>query len=85
MITLNEEKQIISFEEALNELQLVVDKLEQGDVPLEEAISMFQQGMQLSKVCHDKLAVVERQLEQILNEDIDGIEVIQVQEDLDKS
>ena len=82
---MSDEKQVISFEEALNELQSVVDKLEQGDVPLEEAISMFQQGMQLSKVCHDKLAVVEKQLEQILNEDTDGIEVIEVQEDLNQS
>ncbi|MDE5412242.1 exodeoxyribonuclease VII small subunit [Alkalihalobacterium chitinilyticum] len=59
----------LSFEDAITELESVVEKLEQGDVPLEEAISMFQQGMNLSKLCHDKLTVVEKQLEQILTED----------------
>ncbi|MFV8827970.1 exodeoxyribonuclease VII small subunit [Alkalihalobacterium sp. APHAB7] len=70
----------LSFEDAINELESVVEKLEQGDVPLEEAISMFQQGMNLSKLCHDKLTVVEKQLEQILTED-GQIEEVSFQED----
>lgn len=72
----------ISFEEALKQLQSVVDKLEQGDVPLEVAISMFQEGMQLSKICHEKLTNVEKQLEQILNED-EEFETIQIQEEME--
>ncbi|MCM3762756.1 exodeoxyribonuclease VII small subunit [Alkalihalobacillus oceani] len=58
-----------SFEEALNELEEVVEKLEEGDVPLEEAISMFQVGMALSKQCHEKLIKVEKQMDQILHPD----------------
>ncbi|MCD8500431.1 MAG: exodeoxyribonuclease VII small subunit [Bacillaceae bacterium] len=53
----------------MEKLELVVEKLEQGDVPLEEAIEMFQQGMGLSKLCHDKLTKVEKQMDQILHED----------------
>lgn len=37
------------FEENLADLEVIVQKLENGDVPLEEAISEFQKGMQLSK------------------------------------
>ncbi|BAB06501.1 exodeoxyribonuclease VII small subunit [Halalkalibacterium halodurans] len=59
----------LSFEEAMEQLEEVVEQLEQGDVPLEEAISMFQKGMNLSKVCHEKLATVEKQMDQILKED----------------
>ncbi|MEB1806539.1 MAG: exodeoxyribonuclease VII small subunit [Bacillaceae bacterium] len=70
----------LSFEDAITELESVVEKLEQGDVPLEEAISMFQQGMTLSKLCHDKLTVVEKQLEQILTED-GQLEEVSFQED----
>ncbi len=52
-----------------------MSKLEEGDVPLEQAISMFQEGMTLSKNCHDKLTKVEAQLDQIMNDDGEIIEV----------
>lgn len=80
---MSEEKKEISFEEAMNQLETVVERLEEGDVPLEKAISLFQEGMQLSKLCHDKLANVEKQLEQILSND-DEFELIQIQEDIEK-
>ncbi|MEH6991542.1 exodeoxyribonuclease VII small subunit [Neobacillus drentensis] len=63
----NEQK--ISFEEAMNKLEQIVDKLEEGDVPLEEAIVFYKEGMELSKLCHDKLKSVEEQLTQIITED----------------
>jgi len=63
----NEQK--ISFEEAMNKLEQIVDKLEEGDVPLEAAIAYYKEGMELSKLCHDKLKSVEEQLTQIITED----------------
>lgn len=69
-----------SFEEAMSELEQVVEKLEQGDVPLEEAISMFQEGMLLSKLCHEKLEKVEKQMDQILHEDGE-VEILTFQEE----
>jgi len=63
----NEKK--LTFEEAMNKLEQIVDRLEEGDVPLEEAIAFYKEGMELSKVCHDKLKNVEEQLTQIITED----------------
>ena len=40
----------IKFEEALAELESVVDKLQNGDLPLENAIEEFQRGTELSKI-----------------------------------
>ncbi|WP_017727019.1 exodeoxyribonuclease VII small subunit [Halalkalibacterium ligniniphilum] len=66
---MSETKQKWTFEEAMKQLEEVVEKLEEGDVPLEEAISMFQEGMALSKICHEKLETVEKQMDRILHED----------------
>ncbi|MBG9655576.1 exodeoxyribonuclease VII small subunit [Cytobacillus firmus] len=63
-----DEKQL-SFEQAMEELEVIVEKLEEGDVPLEEAINIYKKGMELSKLCHDKLKNVESQLTEILTED----------------
>ena len=63
------DNQELSFEEAMKNLEEIVEKLEEGDVPLEEAISIYKQGMNLSRLCHTKLKSVEEQLTQILNED----------------
>lgn len=59
----------VSFEESMDELEKIVQKLEAGDVPLEEAIQLFQDGMKWSKLCHDKLQKVEKQMDEILKED----------------
>lgn len=66
---MSEKQDELTFEDAMEQLEDVVDMLEQGDVPLEKAISMFQEGMALSKLCHEKLTAVEKQMEQILTED----------------
>jgi exodeoxyribonuclease VII small subunit len=65
---MSEEKEL-TFEEAMEKLEEIVEKLEEGNVPLEQAISFFQEGMRLSKLCHDKLQHVEKQMEYILRED----------------
>lgn len=59
----------LSFEEAITKLEQLVSKLEQGDVPLEEAISYFKEGMELSKLCDEKLKDVQEQMAVILGED----------------
>ncbi|MCD5323512.1 MULTISPECIES: exodeoxyribonuclease VII small subunit [Pontibacillus] len=58
----------LSFEEAMKQLEQIVEKLEEGDVPLEKAITYYQDGMKLSKVCNDKLNNVEKQMQQIMND-----------------
>ncbi|MCA1039186.1 exodeoxyribonuclease VII small subunit [Bacillus infantis] len=59
----------LTFEEAMKKLEGIVEKLEEGDVPLEEAIAIYKQGMELSKLCHDKLQRVEEQLTEVLTEE----------------
>ncbi|MFC4738077.1 exodeoxyribonuclease VII small subunit [Bacillus daqingensis] len=59
----------MTFEESMKKLESIVQNLEQGDVPLEEAIDMFQEGMKLSKACHDKLHKVEKQMTEVLEQD----------------
>lgn len=58
----------ITFEEALIQLEEIVEQLENGDVPLEQAIESFQKGMRLSQFCHQKLENVERKIELLVNE-----------------
>lgn len=57
-----------TFEESLQELEQIVTRLEQGDVPLEEALAAFQQGMILSKQCKDTLTKAEKTLTKIMTE-----------------
>ena len=69
-----------TFEEAMEQLETIVNKLEEGDVPLEEAIQQFQEGMTLSKFCHSRLQHIEKQMETILRED-GTLEPFSVQEE----
>ncbi|WP_122645345.1 exodeoxyribonuclease VII small subunit [Enterococcus mediterraneensis] len=57
-----------TFEESLQELEQIVTKLEQGDVPLEEALQSFQKGMILSKQCQDTLTKAEKTLTKMMSE-----------------
>ena len=47
------------FEEAMSELEQIVQQLERGDVPLDEAIAKFQEGMALSQYCNETLTKAE--------------------------
>ena len=58
---------IKDFEAALTELDAIVKKLEDGDIPLEHSLQLFERGVQLSRVCHARLEEAERRIE-ILNE-----------------
>jgi len=59
------------FEDALKKLQAVVEKLERGDLPLEEAVESFTEGIRLVQFCHKKLEEAEKKV-QILMADPEG-------------
>lgn len=59
----------LSFEQALERLETIVEKLESGNVPLELAIDLFQEGMKLAKRCHIKLDNIEQKIEVLLEKD----------------
>ncbi len=47
------------FEAALEQLEQRVRRLESGDVPLEEALELFEQGVALARTCHEQLEAAE--------------------------
>lgn len=54
------------FEECLLRLEKVVQELEKGDVPLEESLTLFEEGMQLSSACRKELEQAEGKVEILL-------------------
>ncbi len=55
----------LSFEQAMTELETLVKRLEEGRLPLEEAISAFERGASLKKHCEQKLLAAKMRVEQI--------------------
>jgi exodeoxyribonuclease VII small subunit len=58
---------IKDFEAAIAELEGIVKKLEEGDMPLEKSLELYERGVQLSRFCHARLEDAERRIE-VLNE-----------------
>lgn len=56
----------MSFEDALNELEGIVDRLERGDAPLEESIEIYQRGAKLKAHCESKLKSAQMKVEKIV-------------------
>jgi exodeoxyribonuclease VII small subunit len=58
---------IKDFEAAIAELESIVKKLEEGDLPLEKSLELYERGVQLSRFCHSRLEEAEHRIE-VLNE-----------------
>ena len=56
-----------TFEDHMKQLEQIVGKLEQGEVPLNEALQSFEQGMKLVNACREQLAQAELKVEQVIN------------------
>ncbi len=56
----------LSFEQALQELEALVRRLEEGRLPLEEAISAYERGVALRSHCHAKLQSAKLRVDQIV-------------------
>ncbi|MBQ3695805.1 MAG: exodeoxyribonuclease VII small subunit [Alphaproteobacteria bacterium] len=61
--------QKITFEQAMTELDEIVRKLENGQIPLEEAIKTYEHGMELKKICEEKLKTAEMKIEKLTLKD----------------
>ncbi|WP_407431377.1 exodeoxyribonuclease VII small subunit [Methanobrevibacter sp.] len=64
----------VSFEDNLKELEEIVEKLEKGDVPLDNAIEEFKKAMDLVKACDDKLKDAQETIAKIVNENGEIVE-----------
>ena len=56
----------VSFEQAMDRLEEIVRQLEQGDAPLEEALSLFEEGTRLVKKCSTQLDKAEQKVQKLL-------------------
>ncbi len=54
------------FEEALSRLEEIVDKLQSQDLLLEESLKLFEEGLKLSRFCHDKLQETEKRVKKLV-------------------
>ena len=53
----------IKFEDALSELESIVEQLEHGELSLEESLAAFEEGIRLSRICSKRLDEAERKIE----------------------
>ena len=56
----------VDFENALKELEALVEKMEQGDIRLEESLQHFERGIQLTRQCHQALQAAEQKVQVLL-------------------
>ncbi len=63
-----------SFEEAIAELEQIVVKLEKGEATLEESITSFQQGIELSRYCAAKLDEAEKKITMLIQDEEGNLE-----------
>ena len=57
-----------TFEQALAELEQIVQRLERGELPLEESLRLYEEGVRLSRLCHGKLEEAEGRIEVLLKD-----------------
>lgn len=57
------------FEQAMKQLEEIVQRLEQEELSLDESLKIFEEGMELSKFCYDKLNQAEQRLKKIVKKD----------------
>ena len=59
----------LTFEQALTRLEQIVEQLDAGDLPLEDALKLFEEGMALKTLCMDKLTGAEAVVEQYVDQE----------------
>lgn len=57
---------MIDFEKTLTDLESIVDRLEQGDLPLDESLKAFERGVELTRQCQVALKQAEQKVEILL-------------------
>ena len=59
----------LSFEDALNQLQEIVNSLETGQLTLDESLAKFEEGIRLSRFCNEKLMVTQQKVQKLVEKD----------------
>ena len=71
MTTKSKKTEKLDFESAMEKLNSIVDKLESGDLTLDDSIKAFEEGIELSKFCRKKLEAAESRVKKLI-EKTDG-------------
>lgn len=61
----------LKFEKALERLEKIVSELEEGNIPLEDALKKYEEGVKLSRICSERLSQAEKKI-QVLTKTLDG-------------
>lgn len=59
-------KTTVDFEQSLSSLQVLVERLESGELSLEESLSAFEQGIGLTRECQQALTLAEQRIQQLV-------------------
>lgn len=62
----------VSFEKALDQLQVTVKKLESGELTLDDALKSFEEGVRLARICQEKLTAAEQKVDQLTKINSEG-------------
>jgi exodeoxyribonuclease VII small subunit len=65
----NDDIEKMTFEQAIQQLKGIVDRIEQGDIPLQDSLEQYEKGMALIKHCRDILQKAEKRIERISKEE----------------
>jgi len=61
-------KKAVDFEQSLNSLEALVNKMESGELSLEESLKAFETGIQLTRECQARLAAAEQQVQKLVEQ-----------------
>jgi len=65
----NDDVEKMTFEQAIQNLKGIVDRIEQGEIPLQDSLEQYEKGMALIKHCRDILQKAEKRIERISKEE----------------
>ena len=71
VIIYNQESKMKNFEERLKKLEEIVEKIKNNDVPIENAISMFEEGMKISKTLEKDIEKMEGKVSILMNQPLE--------------
>lgn len=74
-----------TFESSLAELEKIVKQLEDGDLPLEQSLKLFENGVRISRECRERLTQAERRIEILMRDENGGFRLEELNPEDDRS
>jgi len=71
----------IKFEKALERLEEIVTRLEDGDLELEKSLKMFEEGIKMAKICQSRLSAAEKKIEKLVKDNMGDISTEPIDEE----